>query len=826
MNDLDLSASRHVLWYRQSASNWNEALPLGNGRIGAMVFGGIRHEKLALNEDTLWSGLPGFYDQPDAPAAWEEARELTAQGKYVEAQKLLEKKFTSRPTEMYLPLGNLLVDFPGSEGLSYRRELDLRTALSKVSYLQRGIVYHRECFISYPDQVLVMRVRASRPGEVSCRINLQSELKATIATTALAESCLDTAVLCMDGVCPTTVIERGQGQDEARQIYEDEPSKQGIHFRAMAGICRKGGEIRLGRSQMGDPELTDSAAAAPAIEIAGADEVIIYLAVRTSFAGWDKHPVLEGKEYKKACEKDLMEAMALGYNKLLERHILDHKALYDRCELTLPASEDSDLPTDERLRRHEKRVSLASNDHSSEGKDLSCQEDQALYALLFHYGRYLTIAASRPGTQAMNLQGIWNEHLKAPWHSNYTININTEMNYWPTLPVNLPECAEPLNKLIRELRESGKRTAKAFYDAPGFCAHHNTDLWRLSNPVGNGQDGSWLWALWPMSGGWLCRHLFEYYQYTHDPGFLKETLLPALEDAAAFYLSQLCENSEGRLVFTPATSPENRFAYPAADGTDETAALCEWTAMSQSIVRDVFRMFLDAAEAAAAGAGMGETGSDRTLVDEALLAKVREAMRRLQGLEIGPDGRILEWNRDFPEVEVHHRHVSHLYGLYPGEEIRPMQSNEEILPLQSDGIHLSPLAEAVRQSLLVRGDEGTGWSLAWKVCLWATLRDGDHAARLVDMQLRMSDPTVIWRGRGGSYPNLLCAHPPFQIDGNFGVCAGIAMMLLQEEEGIPVFLPALPKAWSEGSVTGLRTRDGRTADFSWKDGQLTWSMVR
>ncbi|MBO4888459.1 MAG: glycoside hydrolase family 95 protein, partial [Firmicutes bacterium] len=529
MNDSNSSVSRHILWYRQSATNWNEALPIGNGRIGAMVFGGIRHERLALNEDTLWSGLPGFYDQPDAPATWEEARELTARGEYVEGQKLLEKKFTSRPTEMYLPLGDLLIDFPSSEGLSYRRELDLRTALSKVSYLQRGIVYYRECFISHPDQVLVLRIRASKPGEVSCRIRLESQLKTTgqVEEAKKVFSDVDqTSLLVMDGVCPTTVIERGQGQDEARQIYEEEPSRQGILFRTMAAVCRKGGEIRLNEGQMNLAEDPERATAAT-VEVVGADEVVIYLAVRTSFAGWDKHPVLEGREYKKACEKDLLEAMALGYDELLDRHIRDHQTLYNRCELTLPSSGDSELSTDERLRRHEKVI-------SSGGNDPSGQEDQALYALLFHYGRYLTIAASRPGTQAMNLQGIWNEHLKAPWHSNYTININTEMNYWPTLPVNLPECAEPLIDLIRELRESGKRTAKAFYDAPGFCAHHNTDLWRLSNPVGNGQDGSWLWALWPMSGGWLCRHLFEYYQYTRDPDFLKETLLPVVQDAAAF----------------------------------------------------------------------------------------------------------------------------------------------------------------------------------------------------------------------------------------------------------------------------------------------------
>lgn len=775
MNDQinQTTASRHILWYRRSAANWNEALPIGNGRIGAMVFGGVHHERLALNEDTLWSGLTGFYDQPDALKAWEKARKLAAKEQYAEAQKLLEKDFTSRPTEMYLPLGDLMIDFPGSEGNSYRRELDLRTGVSKVCYLQQGIVYERECFVSCPDQVLAVRIRASKPGSISCHIRLETKLKGSISGDISQKE--EIGGLILDGVCPTTKIERGQGQDEVLLDYEDEPAKQGIHFRAAMAVCPQGG--RINKMHDGSQDM---------FEVEKANEVIIYLAVRTSFAGWNKHPVREGKEYKDSCMADLQHAVSLGWDGLVKRHIEDHRSLYDRCELTLPAGKISDLPTDERLIRHE------------EGS-----EDQALYALLFHYGRYLTIAASRPGTQAMNLQGIWNDHLKAPWHSNYTININTEMNYWPTLPTGLPECAEPMIRLIRELDESGRRSAKAFYDAPGFCAHHNTDLWRLSGPVGNGQDGSGLWALWPLSGGWLCRHLFEYYRFTKDPEFLKDTLLPVLRDAASFYISQLRENENGKLVLSPSTSPENQFVHNPDGQGEEKAALCEWTAMSQEIVRDVLEMLSEVEEAT----------SD-------LSSKIREVLPRLQEPMIGDDGRILEWNGDFQEVEVHHRHVSHLYGLYPGSQFRVSSPAREGRP------EFSALAEAAKKSLLVRGDEGTGWSLAWKVCLWAKMRDGNHAEKLIDMQLRMSDPNILWHGRGGSYPNLLCAHPPFQIDGNFGVCAGIALMLLQEENGEPVYLPALPKAWQEGSVRGLCLGDGRRADFSWKDGQLKESMIR
>lgn len=767
---------RHVLWYRRSAANWNEALPIGNGRIGAMVFGGVHHERLALNEDTLWSGLPGFYDQPDALKAWKKARELVKESHYQEAQKLLEKDFTSRPTEMYLPLGDLMIDFPGTEGNSYRRELDLKTGVSKVSYLQQGIVYERECFVSYPDQVLAVRLRASKPEAVSCRIRLKTKLKGSISGDVSQKE--EIGRLILDGICPTTKIERGQGQDEVLQVYEGKAEKQGIHFRASLGVCPKGGRITKIHENLQDM-----------LEIERANEVILCLAVRTSFAGWNKHPVREGKEYKEPCMADLQSAVSLGWDALLSRHIEDHRSLYERCELTLPAGKISDLPTDERLIRHEEGA-----------------EDQALYALLFHYGRYLTIAASRPGTQAMNLQGIWNDHLKAPWHSNYTININTEMNYWPTLYVNLLECAEPMIRLVRELGESGRRSSKAFYDAPGFCAHHNTDLWRLSGPVGNGQDGSGLWALWPLSGGWLCRHLFEYYHFTKDPEFLKDTLLPVLRDAASFYISQLRENENGKLVLSPSTSPENQFIACSEDSEDQQqAALCEWTAMSQEIVRDVLEMLFRVEEA-----------------ESDLYSKIREILPRLQEPLIGDDGRILEWNRDFQEVEVHHRHVSHLYGLYPGNQFRVISPARD----QAGRLEFSTLAQAAKRSLLVRGDEGTGWSLAWKVCLWAKLRDGNHAEKLIDMQLRMSDPNILWHGRGGSYPNFLCAHPPFQIDGNFGVCAGIALMLLQEEDGKPVYLPALPKAWQEGYVRGLCLGDGRRADFSWKDGQLKESMIR
>jgi len=748
-----MNRSLHTLWYNHPAAHWNEALPLGNGRIGAMVFGGAEREILCLNEDTIWSGYPTFHNQPHARAALQQAKQLTASGNYLEAQQLLERDFTSKPTEHYLPLGNLTLAFaPLCEVSGYRRTLDLKTAVHTVTFSAQDVQYTRETLISAPDQVIAIRLTASQPGNITFSATLTSQLKTTCS--------VEGSRLILDGICPSTSLQRGLNQAHAKYCYEEDPAKQGIRFRAILSVQQEGGSLQQTENGL----LVQNAHAAT-----------LYFAVRTSFNGWNRLPSLNGKPFREPCLQDILQAEQRGFDAVRAAHLADYQALYDRTELVLPASDCSTAPTDQRLIRH-----------------AAGEADPALYALLFHYGRYLTIAASRSGTQPMNLQGIWNHLMNPPWSSNYTININTEMNYWPTLSANLAECCEPLLTMLQDLRESGSRTAQAFYGAPGFCSHHNTDLWRLTTPVGNGQPGCGVYAFWQMSSGWLMRHAYEYWRYTGDADYLTRSLLPLLRDCAAFYLDQLEPIGDGTLILRTTTSPEHNFRLP--DGS--CCAVADWTTMTQSIVRDVFEMALEAAQAA------GADGDD--------LQAIAAALPRLHGFEPTKTGAIREWNEDFTPGELHHRHLSHLYGLYPAQQILPG----------------TPEADWARQTLLERGDQGTGWSLGWKINFWARLRDGEHALQLLDLQLMPCENDARYPTPGGSYPNLLDAHPPFQIDGNFGACSGILQMLLQGDAEHPDFLPALPSSWDSGSLRGARLPGGKTVDLQWKHGKLEQANIR
>ena len=750
-----MNNGRNTLWYREPAHSWNESLPLGNGRLGAMVFGGVREERIALNEDTLWTGYPTFCDQPDAYEAMQEARRLAMAGDLLAAQHVLEDRFTGLWSQAYLPLGDLWLTMQhGADMQDYRRELNLSTGVHTTQYACAGVHYLRETFVSHPDQAMVIRLTADQP--FAFRVKLTSQI---IVETAAADN-----AVCFHGNAPAMQWKFGHNHEAQLLTYGESDEEKGMAFHAEAQVITDG-SLRTEENEL---------------VVENASSATILFNARTSFNGWNKHPVLEGREYTQRCRNELAQAACQPYEQLKVRHIADHAALYDRVDFRLNGGEEALLPTDERLYNHE-----------------NGQADPDLYALYFQFGRYLTIAASRPGTQAMNLQGIWNEHLTPPWNSNYTVNINTEMNYWPTLMADLPECTEPLRRLISELCESGKRTAQVYYHAPGFTAHHNVDLWRMSTPVGAHRRGTAGFAAWQMSAAWLCRHLWEQYEYTRDQEWLRAEGYPHIREAAAFCLSQLAEDEQGRLIIPAATSPENGFLLHG-----NQMSVCREATMTQAIVEDLFDIVIKCAGVL----------SEKDSFTEA----VQQAYDKLGRPGVSSIGTLLEWEGEYEEMDPHHRHISHLYGLHPGRSITVDEQPE--------------LAMACQKSLERRGDESTGWAMGWRINQWARLRDGDHALRLLDNQLRSVEGRNPLRKEqkrgwtdGGTYLNLLDAHPPFQIDGNFGACAGIGEMLLQmNEKGELLILPALPKAWTSGSVRGLRTRRGTHVDIAWRGEQVEW----
>lgn len=728
-----------ILKFNTSASRFEESMLLGNGFLGAAVYGGTNTERYSMNESTLWSGYPTYCSNPNGKEVLKNARSLIEKGEYLKAAEEIEQGFTGTFSQTYLPLCSIYIENKVAEPTEYSRTLDMETGISLVNYKSGDICVKRESFINNPNNVMAIKI--TQQNVELTKIYIKSELQCSISS---AED-----RLILRGTAPSFdhPIGRRYSLSEKRPTYAENDNEKGMRYKAILW-AEANGELRFN----GD-----------CIEVLNSSEITIYFAAKTSFNGFNKHPYLDGAEVENACNKLIENAISKGYDELRKEHIQDFSNLFNRTDFSLCNSK-TELNTDEVLKNH---------------------NDNALYELLFNMGKYLTISGSRKGGQAMNLQGIWNELLVPPWNSNYTININTEMNYLPTMALNLPECFEPYIELVKNISENGKKIAKEWYDVDGSISHHNTDIWCMANPVGCKCKGTHLYSFYNTSLGWLLWGLCEKYRIEKDLNFLKNTLYPLLANCAETYIQLFYEDENGNLFLSPATSPENSFILENGD----ICALAKHSAINNAICCDTLK---SAAEFA------------KILGDTSAAERYETLSQKVMPYQISSDGRIMEWDAEYTEKETHHRHLSHLYGLHPAREIAPYKAQD--------------LVKAAKKSLDVRGDEGTGWCIAWKANMWARLFDGNRALKLLDNQLNYVDPnaTTSIMG-GGTYPNMLCAHPPFQIDGNFGATSAIIEMLVQVNGNDVYILPALPEKWKSGEIKGIAISGGAFINIAWEN---------